>query len=60
MSKRNRRRGPAAEISRRRLLQVAAAAGGALTFGGLGPIERAFAQDAVLPRRCVRWMASGG
>jgi phospholipase C len=49
MSKRNRDRGSAADISRRHLLQVAAAAGGALTFGGLGPIERAFAQDAVLP-----------
>ena len=42
----------AAEVarrSRRRFLQAAAATGGALTFGGLGPIERAFAQGSVLP-----------
>jgi phospholipase C len=39
----------AARQSRRRFLRAAAATGGALTFGGLGPIERAFAQDTTLP-----------
>jgi phospholipase C len=38
-----------ARRSRRRFLQAAAATGGALTFGGLGPIEHVFAQDLGLP-----------
>ena len=36
-------------VSRRRFLQRAGAMGGVLTFGGLGSIQRAFSQDALLP-----------
>ncbi len=36
-------------LSRRRFLRGAAATGGLLTLGGLGPVPFAFAQDAALP-----------
>lgn len=39
----------AARVSRRRFLQAAAASGGALTLGSLGPIENAFSQHVSLP-----------
>jgi len=38
-----------ARRARRRFLRAAAATGGVLTFGGLGSIEQAFAQQLVLP-----------
>jgi len=52
MSKTNRDRvngSSSTAVSRRRFLQAAATAGGALTLGGLAPIRSAFSQEVVLP-----------
>jgi phospholipase C len=40
---------PSTHVSRRRFLRAAAATGGALTLGGLAPIEKAFSQELMLP-----------
>ena len=49
MSNHDRDRHVPANRSRRRFLQAAAAAGGALTFRGLGSVPDVFAQDTLLP-----------